>query len=211
MAKGGSRGQVRRSPGPLRRRTEPGQRGGGLHGADAGALHRQRRQRAKLQDVSLRVVAAGGEREDGVAVHRRVHRPDRARQPRLRDHGEPVRLLFAQHRVRGDDSDRAVLRGERRQRRLFAQNIDRATRTSPGLSPRGPATICAVSGSTTSPQQLTTTSAPMVIPEAVVSAAVPMPPFSARSMPSALPTVAPVPAPTLPSAITPVVAASHAA
>ena len=52
-------------------------------------------------------------------------------------------------------------------------------------------------GSTTSPKALTTTKAATVTPD-TVNAALPMPPFMARWGPNTLPTVAPVPAPTLP-------------
>jgi hypothetical protein len=57
---------------------------------------------------------------------------------------------------------------------------------------------------------LTATSAPTVMP-ATVTEALPMPPFIARSMPNSLPTVAPVPAPTLPCAGTSRLAAAQAA
>ena len=64
---------------------------------------------------------------------------------------------------------------------------------------RAPATGCAVSGSITSPTALQAMSAPTVTPSTVTEA-LPMPPFMARAMPNILPTLAPVPAPTLPSA-----------
>lgn len=66
-------------------------------------------------------------------------------------------------------------------------------------SERAPATGRAVCGSITSPTALQAMSAPTVMPSSDTEA-VPMPPFIARPMPKSLPTAAPVPAPTLPSA-----------
>ena len=57
-----------------------------------------------------------------------------------------------------------------------------------------------VAGSMTSPIALTATTAATVSPSSSVIEAVPIPPFIARSSPRSLPTVAPAPAPTLPSA-----------
>ncbi|MCY1300415.1 hypothetical protein D9M70_499780 [compost metagenome] len=76
-----------------------------------------------------------------------------------------------------------------------------AARVSSSILPsavRAPARMRPVDGSSTSPTALTATMAPTVTP-ATVSDAVPMPPFMARLGPYSLPTVAPAPAPTLPS------------
>src|SRR5436190_17449241 len=75
---------------------------------------------------------------------------------------------------------------------------------------RAPATTRPVRGSTTSPTALTATSAATVMPPTSTDA-VPMPPFIARPMPNSLPTEAPAPAPTLPSASESRDAASQAA
>ena len=74
-------------------------------------------------------------------------------------------------------------------------------------SRRGPAMI-APRSSITSPIGFTAAMAPAISPFAARSLAVPMPPFTARSGPSAVPAVAPVPAPTLPSAHTRLAAAA---
>ena len=58
-----------------------------------------------------------------------------------------------------------------------------------------------------SPPAFTATIAAMVRPLGSVIDAVPMPPFMGLPPPANLPTVAPAPAPILPSAIAPVVAA----
>ncbi|KAG1436511.1 hypothetical protein G6F57_020633 [Rhizopus arrhizus] len=63
---------------------------------------------------------------------------------------------------------------------------------------RAPARMRPVAGSSTSPTAFTATIAPTVTP-ATVNDALPMPPFMARLAPYSLPTVAPAPAPTLPS------------
>ena len=75
---------------------------------------------------------------------------------------------------------------------------------------RVPATTRPVSGSTTSPSAFTATSAATVTPPGTVIDALPMPAFIARSMGPSFPTVAPAPAPTLPSATGPDVAAAAA-
>jgi hypothetical protein len=77
-------------------------------------------------------------------------------------------------------------------------------------SVRAPAMGRPQAGSMTSPTALTATMAPTVNP-LTASAAVPMPPFIARSMPNSLPTTAPAPAPTLPSTGGALLAASQAA
>src|SRR5690606_31054708 len=74
-----------------------------------------------------------------------------------------------------------------------------------------PATMRPVSGSTTSPSALTTASAATVPPPGRGRAALPNPAFIAYCGPAHLPTVAPVPTPTLPSSTGPAPAASHAA
>ena len=75
---------------------------------------------------------------------------------------------------------------------------------------RTPATTCPVAGSITSPTALTATSAATIRPSGSVIDAVPMPPFIARAGPASFPTVAPAPAPTLPSATGPADAAAAA-
>src|SRR5690606_38103368 len=74
-----------------------------------------------------------------------------------------------------------------------------------------PATRRPSSGSTMSPTALTTASAPTVPPPGTGSALLPRPPFIAYCGPAHFPTVAPVPAPTPPSATGAADAASHAA
>ena len=69
----------------------------------------------------------------------------------------------------------------------------------PPLSFRGPATRAPVSGSYTPPIALTAAIAPTTTPSPRSTLAVPMPPLTARSIPSVFATVAPVPAPALPS------------
>src|SRR6185312_7197180 len=69
-----------------------------------------------------------------------------------------------------------------------------------------PATIRPLVGSTTSPTALTATSAATTRPFGHTRAIDPTPPFMERP-PDILPTVAPAPAPTLPSATGPFVAA----
>ena len=68
----------------------------------------------------------------------------------------------------------------------------------PSGASRAPARSAPVSGSRTSPTALTATRAPTTAPSARVLA-LPIPPRIARSIRWSLPTVAPVPAPTLPS------------
>ena len=60
-----------------------------------------------------------------------------------------------------------------------------------------------MSGSRTSPSALTATSAPTITPPSSLRLLEPIPPRIARAMPWILPTLAPVPAPTLPSATGP--------
>ena len=52
---------------------------------------------------------AGRSGEHHVAVERRVHRIDRAREAGLRHHREPLRLRLGQRRVGRDDGERRVL------------------------------------------------------------------------------------------------------
>ena len=72
-----------------------------------------------------------------------------------------------------------------------------------------PATVPPVAGSTTLPTALTTTRAPTVAPFGSLAQAEPMPP-SEGLRPGALPTVAPVPAPTRPVGTGASLAALHA-
>ena len=76
------------------------------------------------------------------------------------------------------------------------------------FSPRAPAMIWP-SAPRTSPSALTTAIAPTTSP-APSATAQPKPPFIAHSLPAALPTVAPVPAPTLPFRMSWLLAFSHA-
>lgn len=80
-----------------------------------------------------------------------------------------------------------------------ASSARRVSRSPSPPALRAPATGRPDSGSTTSPAALQATSAPTVTPSTVIDA-LPMPPFMAYSMPKSLPTEAPAPAPTLPSA-----------
>ena len=75
-------------------------------------------------------------------------------------------------------------------------------------SPRAPATTCPVAGSITSPTALTATIAATTRPSESLIDALPSPPFTGR--PVILPTVAPAPAPTLPSSTGPSLAATEA-
>ena len=90
-----------------------------------------------------------------------------------------------------------------------SSNARRESRSALPPAVRAPAMTRPVSGSITSPTALHATIAPTVTPCAL-TAALPMPPFIARSMPNTLPTAAPAPAPTLPSAGGRVVAARQA-
>ena len=83
--------------------------------------------------------------------------------------------------------------------------------TKPPSGSRGPARTRPLLLSKTSPIAFTAKRAPTTMPEGVASLALPMPPFRASRMPSALATVAPVPAPTLPSCGFVSLAASQAA
>jgi len=78
-------------------------------------------------------------------------------------------------------------------------------------SRRTPASTHPVLGSCTLPYALTTASAATIRPSSIATPAEPRPPLHAWASPSALPTVAPAPAPTLPWATGPSVAAWHAA
>ena len=80
----------------------------------------------------------------------------------------------------------------------------------PSGASRVPATSAPVSGSRTSPSALTATSAPTTTSPRRTDA-LPIPPRIARATPWSLPTLAPVPAPTLPSATGPATAAAAAA
>jgi hypothetical protein len=75
--------------------------------------------------------------------------------------------------------------------------------TGPRLVGRAPAMICPVPGSSTSPNALTATMAPTRTPPPISRLAVPRPDFIAPAIPNIFPIVAPVPAPTLPSATGP--------
>ena len=75
----------------------------------------------------------------------------------------------------------------------------RAARRALPSAVRAPARGRPVTRSTTSPTALQAMSAPTVTPSTVTEA-VPTPPFMACCMPKVLPTTAPLPAPTLPSA-----------
>src|SRR5439155_1523258 len=75
---------------------------------------------------------------------------------------------------------------------------------------RTPATTFPVAGSMTSPTAFTATIAPTTRPLGSAMEAVPIPDFVERPAPPNFPTVAPAPAPTVPSCTTPVVAASAA-
>src|SRR5258706_172819 len=80
---------------------------------------------------------------------------------------------------------------------------------NPAPAPR-PAITAPEAGSITSPAALTAAMAPTTRPFGSVIDAEPMPPFIERAGPAILPIVAPAPAPTLPSATGPSVAASAA-
>src|SRR5829696_5198686 len=82
------------------------------------------------------------------------------------------------------------------------------SKVSPSVpsSSRGPASTFLVRGSLTSPKAFTAARAPTTRPSARWAEALPSPPFIAPSIPRTFPTVAPVPAPTLPWAKSPLVA-----
>ncbi len=99
-----------------------------------------------------------------------------------------------------DPATRAAWRGRRNSRRL----------DKPSFRSRTPA-IVRPSRPTTLPSALVTASAATIVPSSSRTAALPTPPFEARSGPASFPTVAPVPAPTLPSTIGPAAIASSQA
>ena len=72
--------------------------------------------------------------------------------------------------------------------------------TNAPSSPLGPARKPGASGSRTAPKALTTARAATVAPLPSRTASDPTPPFVPEAKPKSLPTVAPVPAPTHPSA-----------
>jgi hypothetical protein len=95
---------------------------------------------------------------------------------------------------------------------VFPPHRGRAPSNSATVSPsvpssmRGPARIPPLSGSLTLPNAFTTARAATTSPPSSRTEALPSPPFIDRSGPRMLPTVAPVPAPTLPWAKSPLVA-----
>ena len=140
------------------------------------------------------------EREDRVAVHERVDGRDRSRVPVVRHLRDSPRLHLRQARVRRDHTDGGVPVGGR-----FgwpARSNLRASASCP-FAPRTPAITCPVSGSMMSPIALTATIAATTRPLGNVIADDPIPAFIGPpptvSCPRNLPTVAPAPAPTLPS------------
>ena len=93
-------------------------RGGGAErGADNRLAHHVRRQGADAQDVRLPLTFAGGQREDRVAIGRRVDGRDGAGEAVVGHLGYLARLRLGQRRVGGDDAERGVLAGAGRERR----------------------------------------------------------------------------------------------
>ena len=117
--------------------------------------------------------------------------------------------VLVSRRVGGDQADRRVLAGARRGAAAERRRIRSSLRTSASDLPssvRTPATTCPVCGSMMSPTALTATIAATTRPFGSVIAAEPSAALHRAAQPI-LPTVAPAPAPTLPSATGPVVAA----
>ena len=132
---------------------------------------------------------------------------DRARHTGLRHHGETLGLRLGQHGVGHDHDQRGVfrrrslraalephgqhVRRERRRQSASAEFAVRLERRRPEPRPVADVTL---------PTALTTASAPTVTPPSVCAEAEPRPPLK-------LTVVAPIPAPTLPSAKSPPAAA----
>ena len=147
-----------------------------------------------------------------------VIRVDGARRARIDHHGELGQLRLAERHVGRHHCQRRRaqgLVGQWRPRRPFVSKSlrNRSTERTKALpsAVRAPARMVPCRQSRTSPAALTTTSAPTTTSPSRIDAE-PMPPFIPR-MPrptNILPTVAPVPAPTLPSATADAAAAWHA-
>jgi len=118
------------------------------------------------------------------------------RQKALDSAQEAMKFLgdFGAHHLVVFSPGRGVVVGEP------ARRTRRASASLPLLS-RAPATTAPVAGSITSPTALTATIAPTMRPFGNAMAAEPMPAFIGMRPPPIFPTVAPAPAPTLPSAI----------
>jgi hypothetical protein len=72
-----------------------------------------RGQGAKLQDVSRRIVLAGGEAEDDVSIHGGVNWANRPGQASMGNYRHAAGLFFREHGVGRNDADRAVVTSER--------------------------------------------------------------------------------------------------
>ena len=177
---------------------DPGEPRGRPHRGEHRLRERRGRDRADGGDVGARAGGAGREREHGVAVEHGVHGVDGARQAvvrHARDLGRPRALVELRRRWRRRRAwccRRAPISG------TVLAAATRCVRAKPPPASRGPASTAPLAGSTTSPAALTATSAPTVTPPARRRLAEPRPLLVARSKPSILPTVAPVPAPTQP-------------
>ena len=114
---------------------------------------------------------------------RRVRRIDRARQAVVGHQRHAVDLGLGQPRVGGDDRNRRVLAGCGGAAATAARDRMQHARVGERLpsSVRTPATTSPVAGSMMSPTAFTATSAATTRPFGSVIAAVPMPPFIARS------------------------------
>ena len=158
--------------------------------------------------IGWSLARAGREREDRVAVARGVRRHDRAGEAVMSHLRDSRRLRLGQRGVGGDDADGGVLQGlGRRQFELAGLEAAAHVRQTLAVFRAHAGDDLPVAGSTMSPRALTATIAATTRPFGRVMAALPMPPFIARSRPPILPTVAPAPAPTFPSATGPSVAA----
>ena len=159
-----------------------------------------RRQSSDTQEVDRARVRARRQCEDRVAVCRGVGRSNRAREPVVAMRAttascafESAALVTTTPIVVFSPSGAVAAGGCR-------SSVRASANPSPS-SVRAPATMVPVSGSTTSPTAFTAINAATCKPPGTSMSEVPMPPFIARPGPPSLPTVAPAPAPTLPSSM----------
>ena len=147
-------------------------------------LHRRDAQSHEVAGRHCRP-ASGREREDRVTVEEGVDGHDRSRERVVSELGQAPALRTVEVRVGRDDRERRLLQ-VRRGRRRQASAGDGPAMTRP-------------SRPTTLPSALQTAIAASTCPSASARPAMPTPPMRTPSGPESLATVAPVPAPTLPS------------
>ena len=170
--------------------------------------------RADHGEIGLASPPTGGEGEHRIAIAHGVRRHDRLGESIIGHHRHPRHLRFCQTCVGRDDADRRVFAGTRRGRAERPTRSSLRRSASDAVAVRTPATIC--------PRQRIDDVANRVDGDdrrndqpawATQNAALPRPPFIAIVVrqPPILPTVAPAPAPTFPSATGPDEAALAAA